>query len=101
MASQDPILTISVASRLLGLHSRTLMLYEKMGLIKPHRTGTQRRMFTIEDLGHLQFIKYLTQERGVNLQGVKIILEAIEMARNGNVNLKNLLFTNFKVKNLI
>ena len=101
MASNDPILTISVAASLLKLHPRTLMLYEQAGLITPHRTGTNRRLFSIADLENLQFIKYLTQKEGVNLKGVKILLEAIFLAEKEGVNLKKLLFPGFKPKRLI
>ena len=101
MNSEKPILTISVAATLLGLHPRTLMLYESAGFITPHRTKTQRRMFSIKDLEHLQFIKYLTQQNGVNLHGVKIILEALSLAEKEGVNLKKLLFPSFKPKLLI
>lgn len=101
MNSEKPILTISVAAALLGLHPRTLMLYESAGFITPHRTDTQRRMFSVQNLEHLQFIKYLTHESGVNLHGVKIILEALSLAKKEGVNLKKLLFPSFKAKQLI
>ena len=65
-----------------------------------HRTNTQRRMFSDKDLGDLQFIKFLTKQKGVNLQGVKVILEAIAIAEKGGVNLKALLFPNFKAEKL-
>ncbi|MCH7640989.1 MerR family transcriptional regulator [Patescibacteria group bacterium] len=101
MASNDPILTISVAASLLKLHPRTLMLYEQAGLITPHRTGTNRRLFSIADLEDLQFIKYLTQAEGINLNGVRRILEAISLAEKEGINLKKLLFPSFKAKRLI
>lgn len=101
MNSEKPILTISVAATLLGLHPRTLMLYESAGFVTPHRTDTQRRMFSLQDLEHLQFIKYLTQQNGVNLHGVKFILEALSLAEKEGVNLKKLLFPSFKPKLLV
>ena len=101
MNSEKPILTISVAATLLGLHPRTLMLYESAGFITPHRTDTKRRMFSIQDLEHLQFIKYLTQQNGVNLHGVKFILEALSLAEKEGVNLKKLLFPSFKPNRLV
>ncbi len=101
MSTDKPILTISVAANLLKLHPRTLMLYERAGLISPHRTGSKRRLFSIEDLKRLQFIKYLTQKQGVNLQGVKITLEAIEIAEQKGIKLRRRLFPAFKLKKLI
>lgn len=100
MNSNEPILTISVAAKLLHLHPRTIMLYEKTQLFTPHRTDTKRRMFSGKDLEELQFIKFLTQKRGVNLQGVKLILEAIVVAEKGGVDLRHHLFSDFKAEKL-
>ena len=96
----EPILTISIAAKLLNIHPRTIMLYERTKLFTPYRTNTQRRMFSDKDLEELQFIKFLTQQRGINLQGVKILLEAISVAEKGGVNLKLLLFSDFKAEKL-
>lgn len=101
MASDEAILTISVAASLLGLHPRTLMLYERAKLINPYRTSTNRRMFSKKDLDHLQFVKFLTQEERVNLRGVKIFLDAIEVALRANIQLKDALFPNFKPRSLV
>lgn len=96
----EPILSISVAAKLLLLHPRTVMLYEKTGLISPHRTSTQRRMFSVKDLDQLQFVKFLTKGNGVNLQGVKFILEAISLAEKEGVDLRKKLFPQFKTVRL-
>ncbi len=101
MNTKLPILTISVAAKLLGLHPRTIMLYERSGFLSPHRTTSNRRMFSINDLDALQFIKFLTRIRGINLQGVKTLLEAIAIAQKEGVHLKELLFPTFKPKELI
>lgn len=101
MRSDKPILTISVAAKLLEVHPRTLMLYERVKLINPFRTGTKRRLFSTKDLEHLQFIKHLTQKEGINLQGVRVTLEAIKVAKTHGFNLRKALFPTFKPKNLI
>jgi MerR family transcriptional regulator, heat shock protein HspR len=72
--SDKPIFTLSVAADILGLHPRTLRIYEEHGLVVPHRTATQRRRYSQNDIKKFHFIQYLTRERGVNLNGVKIIL---------------------------
>lgn len=100
MGTGEPILTISVAGKLLNIHPRTIMLYERTKLFTPHRTNTQRRMFSEKDLNELQFIKFLTQKKRINLQGVKVLLEAISIAEKGGVNLKSLLFPDFKAEKL-
>lgn len=101
MRTEEPILTISVASSLLSLHPRTLMLYESAGFLKPFRTGTNRRMYSIKNLEELQFIKFLTHEKGINLQGVKTVLEALEIGQKHAIDLKKLLFPLFELKQLI
>jgi len=101
MNKEQPILTISVTARLLGLHPRTLMTYEKAQLISPHRTATKRRMFTGKDLDDIQFLKYLSQERKINLAGIKFILEAIRVAQGNDVNLIKALFPDFRVRALL
>lgn len=100
MPTNEPILTISVAAKLLNIHPRTIMLYEKAKLFTSHRTDTQRRMFSDKDLDELQFIKYMTKKKGINLAGVKVVLEAISIAEKGGVNLKSLLFPEFKAEKL-
>ena len=101
MNSTQPVLTISVAANLLNTHPRTLMLYERIGIFTPHRTGTQRRMFSLKDLEELQFIRFLTQEQGINLKGVKFMLEALSLAQKGGIDLKKLLFPTFKSISLV
>ncbi len=76
------------------------MLYERAKLFTPYRTNTQRRMFSGKDLEDLQFIRFLTQQRRINLSGVKVVLEAISAAEKGGVNLKSLLFPDFKAEKL-
>ena len=100
MSLDDAILTISVASKLLKLHPRTIMLYEKYGLISPHRTNTQSRLFSIEDLNNLQFVKYLSQEIRLNIEGIKLVLRSIDLLKKNGVDYKKLLFPDFKPQKL-
>lgn len=101
MQKDKPIFTISIAADLLKLHPRTLMLYEKAGFITPHRTDTNRRQYSINDLEHLQFLKHLTQTQGINLKGVAKLLEAIEIGDKQGLTLIKRLFPAFKVKKLV
>lgn len=101
MDNDKPILTISVAANLLKLHPRTLMLYERSGLITPYRTETQRRYYSKKDLEELQFIKYLTQNEGVNLKAVKLLKRAIKVSDKNGLNLRKILFPEFKPSPLV
>jgi MerR family transcriptional regulator/heat shock protein HspR len=76
--ADKPIFTLSVAADILGLHPRTLRIYEEHGLVVPHRTQTQRRRYSQNDIKKFQFIQFLTRDRGVNLNGVKIILQMLD-----------------------
>jgi len=92
-----PLFTISIAAQMLGLHPRTLMIYEKNNLLKPFRTSTNRRRYSVADLEKIKFIQHLTQEKGVNLAGVGIIFEFIKFGKKQNLDLKKTFFPDFKV----
>jgi MerR family transcriptional regulator/heat shock protein HspR len=74
-----PIYTLSVAAEILETHPRTLMMYEHLGMIKPKRTATNRRRYSQRDLLKLQVIQTLTREHGVNLAGVRYILQMLKI----------------------
>ncbi|HEV8671738.1 MAG TPA: MerR family transcriptional regulator [Candidatus Limnocylindria bacterium] len=76
MASgRRPVYVISIAASLAGCHPRTLRIYEEEGLLDPVRTDTNIRLYSDEDLERVRAIRYLTQIRGVNLAGVKLLLQ--------------------------
>jgi MerR family transcriptional regulator, heat shock protein HspR len=66
---------ISVAAELAGVHPQTLRIYEQKGLVRPKRTAGNFRRYSNRDIEHLHQIQDLTQDRGINLAGVKLILE--------------------------
>jgi len=66
---------ISVAAELAGVHPQTLRIYERKGLLRPRRTPGNTRRYSDRDIERLQMIQDLTQRRGVNLAGVKMIIE--------------------------
>lgn len=70
-----PVYVISIAAGLAGCHPRTLRIYEEEGLLDPVRTETNIRLYSDEDLRRVRVIRYLTQVRGVNLAGVKLLLQ--------------------------
>jgi MerR family transcriptional regulator/heat shock protein HspR len=75
---QRPVYVISVAASLTGCHPRTLRIYEEEGLLEPVRTETNIRLYSDEDVYRVRVIRYLTQRRGVNLAGVKLLLQLRE-----------------------
>ena len=66
---------ISVAAELAGVHPQTLRIYERKGLLAPKRTSGNTRRYSERDIQLLRQIQDLTQESGVNLAGVKVIIE--------------------------
>ena len=80
-----PIYTLSVASEILETHPRTLMMYESVGLVRPHRTATNRRRYSQRDLATLQAIQTFTRKFGVNLAGVRLLLQLLVLLRDHGV----------------
>ena len=72
--SSTSIYFISVASTLSGIHQQTIRSYEEKGLIKPYRTGGGTRRYSQNDIDKQIQIQELSQ-RGINLDGIKIIYE--------------------------
>jgi len=68
-----PLYSISTAAELLGVHPRTLRLYEAAGLIKPTRRKN-RRIFSNSDLRWIRCIRFLIHEQGLNQEGIRRLL---------------------------
>ena len=73
-----PVYVISVAAGIVSAHPRTLRIYEDEGLICPARTPTNIRLYSEYDIRRILWIRHLTQERGVNLAGVRVLFELEE-----------------------
>ena len=71
----EPVYVISVAAKLAGLPSWTLRVLDKEGIVSPQRTAKDRRLYSDRDIARLARVRYLTEERGVNMNGVRLILE--------------------------
>ncbi len=69
---------ISVAAELAGVHPQTLRIYERKGLLSPKRTAGNTRRYSDADIARLRMIQALTQEQGINLAGVKMIMQMRE-----------------------
>lgn len=71
----EPLFVISVAARLVEMHPQTLRKYEREGLIAPSRTSGNLRLYSDQDIERLRQVKYLVEQRGLNLAGVQLALE--------------------------
>ncbi len=70
-----PVFVISVAAQLAGMHAQTLRQYDRLGLVTPGRTVGGGRRYSARDVALLREVQRLSQEQGVNLAGIKRIIE--------------------------
>jgi MerR family transcriptional regulator/heat shock protein HspR len=73
----EPLYYISAVAKLLDLHPQTLRHYERLGLVEPQRTDGNVRVYSQRDIERLQQINRLTEELGINLAGVEVILDLL------------------------
>lgn len=66
---------ISVAAELAGMHAQTLRTYDRLGLVSPERSAGGGRRYSERDVELLREIQRLSQDEGVNLAGIKRIIE--------------------------
>jgi MerR family transcriptional regulator, heat shock protein HspR len=71
----SPVFVISVAAELAGLHAQTLRSYDRLGLVSPGRSPGGGRRYSARDIALLREVQRLSQEEGVNLAGIKRIIE--------------------------
>ncbi|WP_408639044.1 heat shock protein transcriptional repressor HspR [Nocardiopsis suaedae] len=75
LGDDAPVYVISVAAELSGLHPQTLRQYDRLGLVSPGRASGRGRRYSARDVQMLREVQRLSQEEGVNLAGIKRILE--------------------------
>ena len=77
MAKKDEARTflISVAAELAGMHAQTLRTYDRLGLVSPDRSSGGGRRYSQHDVELLREVQRLSQDEGVNLAGIKRIIE--------------------------
>lgn len=72
----EPVYMIGVVAELTNMHAQTIRLYERLGLVKPVRRN-KNRLYSQADVERLLQIRRLTQDMGVNLAGVEVILDLL------------------------
>ena len=75
VADDAPVFVISVAAELAGMHAQTLRQYDRLGLVSPGRTPGGGRRYSPRDVALLREVQRLSQEDGVNLAGIKRIID--------------------------
>ena len=69
-----PVFVISVAAQLAGMHPQTLRTYDRIGLVQPRRTPKRGRRYSARDITRLRLVQRLSQDEGINLEGIRRIL---------------------------
>ena len=75
LTEESPVYVISVAAELSGLHPQTLRQYDRLGLVSPDRTAGRGRRYSARDIQQLREVQRLSQDDGINLAGIKRIIE--------------------------
>ncbi|MET9733411.1 helix-turn-helix domain-containing protein [Streptomyces sp. NPDC006458] len=75
LTEETPVYVISVAAQLSGLHPQTLRQYDRLGLVSPGRTAGRGRRYSARDIELLRQVQQLSQDEGINLAGIKRIIE--------------------------
>ncbi len=70
-----PVYMIGIAAELIGVHPQTLRMYEQKGLLRPRKSIKNTRLYSQEDIDLGCYIQKLTREMGMNLAGVKKVLD--------------------------
>ena len=70
-----PVFLISIAAERAGMHPQTLRTYDRLGLVVPQRTRGRGRRYSSRDVDVLREVQRLSQEEGINLAGIKRILQ--------------------------
>ncbi|MBS2079497.1 MerR family transcriptional regulator, partial [Mycobacterium tuberculosis] len=81
---------ISVAAELAGMHAQTLRTYDRLGLVSPRRTSGGGRRYSEHDVDLLREVQRLSQDEGVNLAGIKRIIELTNQVEALQARIKEL-----------
>ena len=81
---------ISVAAELAGMHAQTLRTYDWLGLVRPQRTSGGGRRYSQNDVELLREVQRLSQDEGVNLAGIKRIIELTNQVEALQARLKEM-----------
>lgn len=89
-SSEARTFLISVAAELAGMHAQTLRTYDRLGLVRPQRTAGGGRRYSQHDVDLLREVQRLSQDEGVNLAGIKRIIELTNQVEALQARIKEL-----------
>ncbi|HEX5322882.1 MAG TPA: MerR family transcriptional regulator [Capsulimonadaceae bacterium] len=82
----EPLYVISVAAKLVRMPAWTLRVLDEQGIVVPKRTDKNRRLYSDRDLRRLARVRKLTEEMGINMNGVRLILQLEEERDKGDLS---------------
>ena len=74
----EPCFVISVAARIVGVNTQTLRYYESLGLVQPHRTRGNQRVYSRRDVERVRRMRGLIDDLGINLAGVEVVMKLLD-----------------------
>ncbi len=77
LPDDKPVFSISAAAKLLGISVPTLRMYENEGLIIPHKTKSNQRIYSKKDIDRIQCIRKAIKDKGISINGIKVIYSLI------------------------
>jgi MerR family transcriptional regulator/heat shock protein HspR len=76
IAPDEAVYVISAVSHIVHIPVWTLRILDREGIIQPKRKGKKTRFYCFKDIERLEYVHYLMEEKGINISGIKFILQA-------------------------
>ena len=97
----EPCFVISVAARIVGVNTQTLRYYESLGLVQPHRTRGNQRVYSRRDVERVQRMRGLIDDLGINLAGVEVVMKLLDRIDDMQAHLEDLQSENRRLKRIL
>ena len=97
----EPCFVISVAARIVGVNTQTLRYYESLGLVRPHRTRGNQRVYSRRDVERVQRMRGLIDDLGINLAGVEVVMKLLDRIDDMQANADRLESENRRLRRII
>ena len=98
---EEPCFVISVAARIVGVNTQTLRYYESLGLVQPHRTRGNQRVYSRRDVERVRRMRGLIDDLGINLAGVEVVMKLLDRIDDMQADLDSLQSENRRLKRIL
>ena len=97
----EPCFVISVAARIVGVNTQTLRYYESLGLVQPHRTRGNQRVYSRRDVERVRRMRGLIDDLGINLAGVEVVMKLLDRIDDMQADADSLESENRRLKRIL